>query len=299
VNETSNHRIIDVSIIIPAYNEGEAIGETLSDLFSVIKSSQRNYEVIVVDDGSADNTGAIAKEGGARVVRHRRNKGYGASLKTGVLASQAGIVVFYDADNQFEAKDIERLVDETYDADAVLGARTSKSYAPFSRKGGKKLLGWLANYLAKQKIPDLNCGLRAIHRDVLLGYLHLLPNGFSASTTTTLVLLREGYDVKFTPVTVKKRIGKSTVRPLQDGIDTALLVVRLTTLLDPFRVFGPMSIFFFVFGCVWGFRYLIAGLGLSIASLFLLVSSVIIFFFGLVADQVASLRRERRYSDKR
>ncbi|MFH1754499.1 MAG: glycosyltransferase family 2 protein, partial [Candidatus Latescibacterota bacterium] len=152
---------------------------------------------------------------------------------------------------------------------------------------------------ARQKIPDLNCGMRAIHRDVLLGYLHLLPNGFSASTTTTLVLLREGYDVKFVPVTVKKRIGKSTVRPLQDGMDTALLVVRLTTLLDPFRVFGPMAIFFFVFGCVWGFRYLIIGKGLSIASLFLLVSSVVIFFFGLVADQVASLRRERRYSDKR
>jgi glycosyltransferase involved in cell wall biosynthesis len=290
---------VDVSIVIPAYNEGQAIGETLTDLFSVIGESARQYEVIVVDDGSADNTGDIAEKGGARVVRHRKNKGYGAALKTGVLAAQADIVVFYDADNQFDPRDIECIVTETDDADAVIGARTSKSYAPFSRKGGKKLLSWLANYLSRQKIPDLNCGLRAIHRDVLLGYLHLLPNGFSASTTTTLVLLREGYDVKFVPITVKKRIGKSTVRPLQDGMDTALLVVRLTTLLDPFRVFGPMSIFFFVFGCAWGFRYLIMGKGLSIASLFLLVSSVIIFFFGLVADQVASLRRERRYSDKR
>lgn len=297
--EKSMERTVDVSIIVPAYNEGEAIGETLADLYSAIGSSTRRYEVIVVDDGSTDNTGAAAERAGARVVRHRKNKGYGSALKTGVLASQAGIVVFYDADNQFDANDIERIVDEIRDADAVLGARTSKSYAPFSRKGGKKLLSWLANYLARQRIPDLNCGLRAIHRDVLLGYLHLLPNGFSASTTTTLVLLREGYDVKFVPITVKKRIGKSTVRPLQDGMDTALLVVRLTTLLDPFRVFGPMSIFLFVFGCVWGFRYLIHGKGLSMASLFLLVSSVIIFFFGLVADQVASLRRERRYSDKR
>jgi glycosyltransferase involved in cell wall biosynthesis len=297
--QASNERAVDVSIVIPAYNEGEAIGETLTDLFSVIGESTRRYEVIVIDDGSADDTGAMAESNGARVVRHRKNKGYGAALKTGVLASQAEIVVFYDADNQFDPKDIERIVEEAKDADAVLGARTSKSYAPFSRKGGKKLLSWLANYLSRQKIPDLNCGLRAIHRDVLLGYLHLLPNGFSASTTTTLVLLREGYDVKFVPITVKKRIGKSTVRPLQDGMDTALLVVRLTTLLDPFRVFGPMSFFFFVFGCVWGLRYLIHGKGLSIASLFLLVSSVIIFFFGLVADQVASLRRERRYSDKR
>jgi glycosyltransferase involved in cell wall biosynthesis len=297
--EITTNRAIDVSIIIPAYNEGNAIGETLADLFSTIESSTRAYEVIVIDDGSSDNTAEIAEKGGARVIRHRQNKGYGAALKTGVLVSNADIVVFYDADNQFEATDIDRVVNETKEADAVLGARTSKSYAPFSRKGGKKLLGWLANYLSRQKIPDLNCGLRAIHRDVLLGYLHLLPNGFSASTTTTLVLLREGYDVKFMPITVKKRIGKSTVRPIQDGLDTALLVVRLTTLLDPFRVFGPMAIFLFLFGCVWGARYLIAGKGLSIASLFLLVSSVIVFFFGLVADQVASLRRERRYSDQR
>jgi hypothetical protein len=107
------------------------------------------------------------------------------------------------------------MVSELADHDATLGARTSSSYAPFSRRGGKKMLGWLANYLARTKIPDLNCGLRAVRRDLLLDYLHLLPNGFSASTTTTLVLLKEGHDVKFVTVTVKKRIGKSTVRPIR------------------------------------------------------------------------------------
>jgi glycosyltransferase involved in cell wall biosynthesis len=288
-----------VSVIIPAYNEAQAIGSTVKDVQSMAAGSGRNYEIIVVDDGSTDGTGDIAEQAGAKVMRHRRNKGYGASLKTGVLESDGDMVVFFDADNQFESADIERVVEAAESAHAAFGSRTSRSYAPFSRKGGKKLLGLLANYLAKTKIPDLNCGLRAIRRGVLLEYLHLLPNGFSASTTTTLIILREGYEVAFVPITVKKRVGKSTVRPIKDGIETALLVLRLTTLLDPFRVFGPASIFLFVFGVIWGTHYLLKGRGLSMASLFLLVSSVTVFFFGLLADQIASLRRERRYTERK
>ncbi len=292
-------RLNDVSVVIPAFNEEAAIGTTLDEIKGVLGPSSRRYEIIVVNDGSTDRTAEQAASRDVRVVTHRRNRGYGAALKSGVLAATGGIVLFYDADNQFDPADIERMVDELADHDAALGARTSKSHAPFSRRGGKKVLGWLANYLARTRIPDLNCGLRAIRRDVLLDYLHLLPNGFSASTTTTLVLLKEGHDVRFVPVTVKKRIGTSTVKPVKDGLDTALLIVRLTTLLDPFRVFGPVSLVLFVFGTIRGIHYISLGRGLSTASLFLLVSSIIIFFFGLLADQVASLRRERRYSDRR
>lgn len=288
----------DVSIVIPAFNEEKAIGTTLAALRAALSASQRHYEIIVVNDGSRDRTAEEAAAHDVHVVTHRRNRGYGASLKSGTLAARGEVVLFYDADNQFEPADIDRLVTELVDHDAVLGARTSGSHVQFSRRGGKKLLGWLANYLARTRIPDLNCGLRAIRRDVLLDYLHLLPNGFSASTTTTLVLLKEGHNVKFVPVTVKKRIGTSTVKPIKDGIDTALLIVRLTTLLDPFRVFGPVSLVFFVAGATLGIYYLRLGRGLSVASLFLLVSSIIIFFFGLLADQVASLRRERRYSGR-
>jgi glycosyltransferase involved in cell wall biosynthesis len=289
----------DVSIVIPAYNEEKAIATTLDAVKGAVSSSSRRYQVIVVNDGSRDRTAEEAASRGVQVVSHRRNRGYGASLKSGTLAARGDVVLFYDADNQFEPADIERMITELGDMDAALGARTQGSHAPFSRRGGKKLLGWLANYLARTRIPDLNCGLRAIRRDVLLDYLHLLPNGFSASTTTTLVLLKEGHDVKFVPVTVKKRIGKSTVKPLKDGLDTALLIVRLTTLLDPFRVFGPVAALFFVGGVVRGAYYIKYGSGLSTAALFLLVSSVIIFFFGLLADQVASMRRERRYSERR
>jgi glycosyltransferase involved in cell wall biosynthesis len=289
----------DVSIVIPAYNEEKAIGTTLDAVNDAVASSSRRYQVIVVNDGSRDRTAEEAATRGVLVVNHRRNRGYGASLKSGTLAARGDVVLFYDADNQFEPSDIDRMITELGDMDAALGARTQGSHAPFSRRGGKMLLGWLANYLARTRIPDLNCGLRAIRRDLLLDYLHLLPNGFSASTTTTLVLLKEGHDVKFVPITVKKRIGKSTVKPLKDGMETALLIVRLTTLLDPFRVFGPVAALFFVGGVLRGAYYIKYGTGLSTAALFLLVSSVIIFFFGLLADQVASMRRERRYSERR
>jgi glycosyltransferase involved in cell wall biosynthesis len=295
----TNGGAADASIIVPAYNEAGGIEAAIQGIQDMMEKSDRSYELIVVDDGSTDGTADLAEKTGAVVYRHRRNKGYGAALKTGVLEARGEYVVFFDADNQFDPMDIERVMDRARGIEAAFGSRTSKSYAPFSRKGGKKLLGLLANYLARMRIPDLNCGLRAIKRDVLLEYLHLLPNGFSASTTTTLIILREGYEVDFVPITVKKRVGKSTVRPLRDGMDTVLLVLRLTTLLDPFRVFGPASIFLFLFGVAWGLRYLLMGRGLSMASLFLLVSSVMVFFFGLLADQISSLRRERRYTERK
>ena len=291
---------VDISIVIPAYNEEQAIAGTLEALLEVTRASARSYEIIVVNDGSTDGTAAavapLEQQEQVRLLRHRTNKGYGASLKTGVLAARGEIVLFYDADNQFQPQDIERLADEMEHADAALGSRTADSYVPLSRAGGKKLLAVLANYLARTKIPDLNCGLRAVKREILLDYLHLLPAGFSASSTTTLVLLKEGYEVVFVPIRVEKRVGTSTVRPLKHGVEVALLVVRLTTLFDPFRVFGPAALLLFLAGLGWGAQYLIQGKGLSVAALFLLVSAVLVFFFGLLTDQVAALRRERRYS---
>lgn len=288
-----------ISVLIPAYNEEAAIRATVTGIVETLRACGREFEIIVVDDGSTDRT---AEEAAAvsevRLIRHRRNKGYGAALKTATLAAKHPIVVFFDADGQFDPADILRLVAELPEADAALGDRQAGSHSPFSRRGGKKLLGWLANYMARQTIPDLNCGLRALSRRLLLDYLHLLPNGFSASTTTTLVLLKENYEVVFVPITAKKRIGKSTVRPIADGLAAALLVLRLTTLLDPFRVFSPVSLVLILGGLAWGIPYMAMRRGLSSASLFLLLSGVMIFFFGLLTDQVAALRRERRYHDR-
>lgn len=293
----------DVTIVIPAFNEEEGIGETLSVLHASTDAHQRSYEIIVVDDGSSDRTADIVDRFSKDhvdvwVLRHQRNRGYGAALKSGVLAASGEVVAFYDADNQFNPDDLHKVVDALDHCDAALGNRTADSHSPFSRRGGKKLLGWLANYLARQTIPDLNCGLRAMKRNLLLEYIHLWPTGFSASTTTTLVLLKEGYDVEFVPVHVKKRVGQSTVKIFGDGFNTVLLIIRLTTLLDPFRVFIPTAIVLFLMGIAWGLQFLIAGDGLSVAALFLMVSGVNIFFFGLLADQIAALRREKRYTNQ-
>ena len=287
-----------LSIVIPAFNEEQGIGATLAALQRSFEGHEQLPEVIVVDDGSADATAQLAEQAGARVIRHRRNRGYGAALKPGVLAARGEVVSFYDADDQFDPADLHRVVAELPHADAALGNRGADSHVPFSRRGGKMVLGWLANYLTRQKIPDLNCGLRAMRRDLLLEYIHLWPTGFSASTTTTLVLLKEGYDVSFVPVTVKKRVGRSTVKIFRDGFNTVLLLLRLTTLLDPFRVFIPTAIGLLFLGLTWGVQYLVAGNGLSVGALFLLISGVMIFFFGLLADQIAALRRERRYSPR-
>lgn len=289
----------EVTVVIPAFNEEAGIQETLETLLASTNAHARSYAITVVDDGSSDRTAEIAGAvPGVTVIRHRKNRGYGAALKTGVLAAKSEIVAFYDADGQFEPDDLHKTVDELDRCDAALGNRTAGSHTPFSRKGGKKMLGWLANYLARQKIPDLNCGLRAMRRDLLLEYIHLWPTGFSASTTTTLVLLKEGYDVSFVPVLVKKRIGKSTVKIFRDGFNTVLLIIRLTTLLDPFRVFIPTALVLLLAGVAWGVQYMFAGHGLSVAALFLLISGVNIFFFGLLADQIAAQRRERRYTPR-
>jgi glycosyltransferase involved in cell wall biosynthesis len=290
---------LDLSVVIPAYNEEAGIVATLEGLLESFKDSEKRYEIVVVDDGSKDRTAELAEKTGVRVIRHKKNRGYGAALKTGVLSAYGEIVAFYDADNQFDPQDLHKVVGELDQADAALGNRTAKSHTPFSRRGGKKMLGWLANYLARQTIPDLNCGLRAMNRDLLLEYLHLWPTGFSASTTTTLVLLKEGHDVSFVPVTVKKRVGKSTVKIFRDGFNTVLLIIRLTTLLDPFRVFIPTAVLLFMLGLGWSLQYLLAGAGLSTGGLFLMISGVNIFFFGLLADQIAAMRREKRYSPRR
>jgi glycosyltransferase involved in cell wall biosynthesis len=282
-----------VSVIIPAYNEAAGVGHVVRSVVQVLQGLGRPFELIVVDDCSTDGTGDLAREAGAQVVSHSRNKGYGGSLKTGVRAARYPIVLFYDADGQFNANDIGVMLDYIPTYDMATGWRDSRSHVPGDRLLGKRMLGWVANYLARQKIPDLNCGFRAIKREVLLRYLHLLPDGFSASTTTTLLLLKEGFNVRFVPTVIEPRVGTSTVKPLQDGVRTMLLILRLITLLDPFRVFFPVSAVLAVLGIAWGVPFMAMGFGLSVGALFLLVSALIIFFFGLVVDQVAAIRREQ------
>ncbi len=276
-------------MIIPAYNEADAIGAVVRSLLE----RAPGLRVIVVDDGSKDRTGEAAKEAGAQLIRHPVNRGYGSALKTGIRAARTDLVATYDADGQHDPDDLLRMIAASEGTDAIIGAREGDSYRQLSRRPGKWILGKVANSLVGQTIPDLNCGLRVLRREVVLKYLHLLPNGFSASTTTTVCMLQRGYDVRFLPITASKRIGKSTVRQFRDGLNTVLLIIRLIVIFNPLRFFLPPAIGLVVLGSVYGFvRAWMSGLGIPVLSALLVVAGMITAMFGLLADQLSSLRKE-------
>ena len=286
-----------ISIIIPAYNEQASIGGVLEGL----RDWRERAEIIVVDDCSTDRTAEIVQAAGVRVLRHHHNKGYGAALKTGIRAAAGDIVVMMDADSEHSAAQIQNLLDHLGDNDMVVGARGKGSHAPLLRRPGKWLLSKVANYLAQTTIPDLNSGLRAFRRDVALRFLHILPNGFSFTTTLTLALFKEGYNTIYVPITTTPRVGTSTVNPIRDGINTLMLIIRIIALFDPVKVFLPTSIALFLIGAIYWigsgvFRFvqhIEPTFHIPTGAMFMLVSSVIVFMFGILADQVSAIRREK------
>jgi len=282
-----------VTIVIPAHNEEKSIGEVLG------RFRERRHpavaEVIVVDDGSTDRTAEIAEQGGARVLRHPRNRGYGAALKTGIREVSSEYILTMDADGQHRVEDVMKLCDAIAGAhppDAVIGNRTRLLHSPLWRMPGKWMLKLLARVLTQRAIPDLNCGLRVVRREVLSRYLHLCPAGFSFSTTITMALLTRGYGVEFVPIEVERRVGKSMVS-VGTGFQTILLILRLASLFNPLRVFLPLALFFIVFGVAWTVPYTLHGQGVTVASLLSIVTGVVLFGLGLICDQVAQLRLER------
>lgn len=280
----------DYTIIIPAYNEADVIGQVLKDL----GRPPGCREVIVVDDGSTDQTAAIAKAQGAKVIAHAYNRGYGAALKTGILAAQTDIVIGFDGDGQHRVEDLLRIVGIADQYDMVIGVRGRDSGADWQRRFGKFVLQRVAALLTHHKIPDLNCGLRSFRTEVIRKYLHLMPNGFSLSTTSTIAMYRMGHSVQFVPVATKARQGrKSTVKIVDDGFRTLMLVINLTVLFNPMRVFLPLS-FFFILGAVLYFIYfcLFYGVHVTPSMVLLFITGVLIFFMGIICEQVSSIRRE-------
>ncbi len=279
------------TIIIPAFNEGKVIGDVLEKL----GSPEGCEEIIVINDGSTDDTAEAANRENIRVISHIHNKGYGSALKTGIINAKTPLVAFYDADGQHRPDDLMELVRNLGKYDMIVGERGADSHQDWVRKPGKWVLSKIANYLTEQKIPDLNSGLRILKREIILNILHLMPDNFSFSTTSTVAFLKLGFDIKYYPIKVNKRTGKSTVRQLKHGSSTILLIIRLILLFNPLKVFLPMSLFLFSIGSIYELLYGIilrpGMIRLIPGAMFTLLTAVIIFAMGMTLDQISSLRK--------
>ena len=281
------------SVIIPAYNEGPSIG----GIVSALAEAAAWREILVIDDGSDDDTADTASRAGARVIRHPYNKGNGAAVKTGLRHASGEFILIIDGDGQHRAAQAPRLVARLGEYDLVVGARTHSSQATVGRRLGNRLLARLATYLSGRQIDDLTSGFRAARRDYLLEFLHLLPNGFSTPTTTTLAFIKAGYSVAFEPTEADARIGHSKIRLAPDGFKFFLILLRVITIFSPLRVFVPVSAAALALGTAYGIWTVATQSHVTNSSVLLIVLGVIVFLLGLVSEQISALRFEKRDRD--
>lgn len=279
-----------VSIIIPAFNEGEVIGEVVG----AIQDHGPWHEIIVVDDGSTDATASQARDSGAVVVRHPYNKGNGAAVKSGLRHASGDFVVIVDGDGQHRPADIERVIAPLGEYDLVVGARSAQSQATLARRMGNNLLNGLASYLTSRPIPDLTSGFRGMRREYASEFIHLLPNGFSSPTTLTLAFIKAGHNVMFEPIEAGKRVGHSKIRLARDGVKFFLILLRVITIFSPLRIFLPIAIAAFLLGAGYGVWGVVVTHKIPNGSVLLLMFSIVVFLVGLVSEQISALRSEGR-----
>lgn len=277
------------SVVVPAFNEGPAIATVVAAL-----GAEPWHEIIVVDDGSSDDTGAQAAAAGAIVVRHPYNKGNGAAVKSGIRRATGENVLIVDGDGQHRPGDAARLVSRLGEYDLVIGARSSATQATAARRAGNAALNRLASYLTEREIPDLTSGFRAARRACLVEFLHLLPNGFSTPTTTTLAFLKAGYSVAFEPVEAERRVGSSKIKFARDGAKFFLILLKIITIFSPLRVFVPVSAVTFAVGALYAIWTIWTQSHVTNSSVLLIMLSVVIFLVGLVSEQISALRFESR-----
>lgn len=288
-----------VTVIIPAYNEAEGIGKTLIELAEYIPDE---YEIMVVDDGSKDHTYDIVSNidySNIKCIRHGKNRGYGAAIKTGCRNASGDIVVWYDADGQHRPEDLMSVVRkiEADNLDYCIGVRTRESYCDRNRKLGKYVLSKIVNILAKEPVRDFNSGLRAFRKDILLKYLSLLPDRFGASTVTTFIMQEMRCVGDSVDILVRERIGTSTVKPIKDGIRTLKLIMNIIILFRPKEVFGTVGVLAIILGVVYGVISAVTdGLGIPVLAAVICIFGVQTFFFGIISSQISQLRLER-YTD--
>lgn len=276
--------------MVPAFNEGASIGAVVAAL----KAAAPWHEVLVVDDGSTDETAAAAAASGARVIRHPYNKGNGAAVKTAIRAAHSEWIAIVDADGQHRPEDTLRLVSRLGDYDLVIGARDPSTQATTGRRIGNAVLNGLASYLTERPIPDLTSGFRAARRRCLVEFIHLLPNGFSTPTTTTLAFIKAGYNVCFEPIGALPRVGTSKIRLASDGAKFLLILLKVITIFSPLRIFAPISAASFAIGAAYGAWNFAYHARIPNGAVLLLMFAVMVLLVGLVSEQIASLRFEGR-----
>jgi glycosyltransferase involved in cell wall biosynthesis len=282
-----------LSICIPAFNEAPGVKKTLEEL----RSSCPEAEIILVDDGSTDETLNLAKSvEGIVVLSHSRNRGYGAALKTAIRSAKGEVIAWFDADGQHRTVDLDKVIKPVFEGhmDAVIGTRGKDSEVSMDRLPGKLALKFISELLVGETIPDLNSGLRCFRADVIGRYLHLLPDGFSASTTSTLLMMKRGYRLGFVDIVSIKRRGHSNVNIFSDGLTTLKLIIRTVILFNAFAFFTILSMLQIIPGLIYGiYLAFMQKLGFPVLASTVIISGVLTFFMGLICDQITELRKER------
>jgi len=280
-----------VSVVLPARNESTPIGNVVMQ----IRAQLPEVEVIVVDDGSTDATGEAATKSGARVIRQPYSKGNGAAIKTGARAASGDVIVFMDADGQHDPADIPALLarlDEGYDM--VVGARQAGSQASLGRGMANRFYNRLASYMTGHKVEDLTSGFRAVRAEKFREFLYLLPNGFSYPTTSTMAFFRAGYSVAYEQIHAARRIGKSHIRPLHDGLRFLLIIFKIGTLYSPLKLFAPLALTMFLLATGWYGHTLLEYGRFTNMSALLYTGSVVTFMMGLISEQITALMYKER-----
>ena len=277
---------MELSIVIPARNEGSSIGVLVASIREVYPL----VEIIVVNDGSSDETEKIAAAAGAKVISQPYSKGNGAAIKSGARAARGDIIVFMDADGQHRPEDLPRLLTKMAEGyDMVVGARSSKSQSNYKRALGNFLYNRLATSMVGHPIEDLTSGFRAVRRELFLRFLYLLPNGFSYPTTITMAFFRAGYSVTYLPIVANKREGGSHINVVRDGVKFFLIIFKVATLYSPLKIFFPVAFMFVSSGISLYIYNYIQQSKLTNMSVLLLTGGMVVFLIGLISEQITAL----------
>lgn len=286
MTESTHNNGHGVSIILPCKDEATSLPALLPELRECFPDA----EIMVIDDGSTDDSGGIARTHGVSVLRHPYSLGNGAAIKSGLRVATNEIVVCMDADGQHDPKSITSLLEGIEEGfDMVVGARQSDGQANVGRSLANRFYNWFAGLMVGHSVKDLTSGMRAFRKNKALAYIHLLPNGFSYPTTLTMAFFRAGYSIKYVPITVDSRNGKSHISPVKDGIRFFIIIFKIGTLYSPLKIFFPMSVFLFLIGLgYYLITYMTMGRFTNMGAL-LFLSSVIVFLMGLISEQITAL----------